>query len=78
MTIEQMFGQCGVLVLLGMAVVFTFLILLVFAISGTGALVRALGWDKEDKKTGGGTASGVDGNVVAAISAAIKTYKENN
>ncbi|MDR0684626.1 MAG: OadG family protein [Spirochaetaceae bacterium] len=81
MTIAQMFNQSGVLALLGMSVVFGFLIILVVVISVAGRIIHALGLDKElsaapavNAVSGG--AGGVDGAVVAAITAAVKAYRK--
>jgi oxaloacetate decarboxylase gamma subunit len=81
MTIAQMFNQSGVLALLGMGVVFSFLIILIVVISATGRIIHSLGLDKE-AVTGGKAAAlstppvGIDGQIVAAITAAVKTYRK--
>ncbi|MDR2803034.1 MAG: OadG family protein [Treponema sp.] len=83
MTIAQMFGQSGALALLGMAVVFGFLTILIVVISLTGRVIHALGLDKE-AVTGNKAAAvnavpgGIDGTIVAAITGAVKTYRKNN
>jgi oxaloacetate decarboxylase gamma subunit len=79
MTIAQMFGQSGVLALLGMGVVFGFLVLLIISITLLGKVVHALGMDKDPAKAAvaGAQATGqLDGGVVAAIGAAIKQYRK--
>ena len=49
MTISEMLSQSGILTLLGMGVVFSFLIIMIFAMTGLHAVIHALGWDKEEK-----------------------------
>lgn len=77
MTISEMFGQSGVLALLGMAVVFGFLTLLIICISVMGKIIHALGLDKEEvpKSAAASQGSGVQGPVVAAIGAALKAHR---
>ncbi|GHV84352.1 hypothetical protein AGMMS50212_16920 [Spirochaetia bacterium] len=82
MTIAEMFGQSGVLVLLGMGVVFSFLAILIVCVSLMGKLIHRLGWDKEE--AGASPAAAVtttgavfDGAVVSAITAAVKEYRKN-
>ena len=80
MTIAQMFNQSGVLALLGMSVVFTFLIILVVVISVAGRIIHALGLDKDlsakPAPAVNAVIGGVDGAVVAAITAAVKAYRK--
>jgi oxaloacetate decarboxylase gamma subunit len=72
-----MLGQSGILTLLGMAIVFSFLIVMIVSITLVGKLLHALGADKDVRlsaapKSGG--ASGTPGAVTAAISAAVAEY----
>jgi oxaloacetate decarboxylase gamma subunit len=84
MTIVEMLGQSGVLTLLGMAVVFAFLIIMIICISLAGKVIHALGADKDitdPPKTGtpqGGSKAGGGAAVTAAISAAVNEYRKNN
>lgn len=80
MTIGQMLGQSGILTLLGMGVVFSFLIILILSMYLLHAVIHALKLDKADPKPAAGAApsasSGAaqkadDGAVVAAIAAAL-------
>ncbi|MDR0410122.1 MAG: OadG family protein [Spirochaetaceae bacterium] len=81
MTITEMFNQSGALALLGMSVVFSFLVVLIAAISAAGRLIHALGLDKDaiDAPSAGQTAKAAPGSldnaVVAAITAAIKSRR---
>jgi len=78
MTIMEMLGQSGVLTVLGMGVVFSFLIILIFAITLVGKLINALKLNK-DLLAAGQTAAVVSGNaasVTAAISAAVTEYRK--
>jgi oxaloacetate decarboxylase gamma subunit len=77
MTISTMFGQSFVVMLLGVAVVFGFLILLILAITVTGKVIHALGLDREAKPAPAAMpVNGLDNGIVAAIGAAIKTYRK--
>ncbi|GMO49112.1 MAG: hypothetical protein Ta2G_05680 [Termitinemataceae bacterium] len=80
MTIDEMFGQSGVLVLFGMLVVFSFLATLVGVITLSGFIIRKLGLDKEENNSSfakAATAGAVfDGAITAAITAAVTKYRE--
>jgi len=82
MTIEVMLEQSGVLTLLGMSVVFSFLIILIFAITGVGKIINALKLNKElipQVLAASPSASAVSaGAVTAAISAAVNEYRKSN
>lgn len=79
MTISEMIGQSGILTLLGMGVVFCFLIIMILAMYLLHAILHAVGADKvEEPKVAApqtasaGTPSAADqGAVVAAIAAAL-------
>lgn len=75
MTIVDMLGQSLILTGLGMAVVFSFLIVMILCMYGSSALIRALKLDKKGKKTeeGAGAKTSAQDNeaVVAAIAAAV-------
>lgn len=82
MTIAEMFGQSGVLTLLGMAVVFAFLIVLIICVTLVGKLVAAMGWDSDVKSPKPAYVPGArasdDAAVVAAIGAAVNEHRKNN
>lgn len=76
MTIAQMLSQSFMLTLLGMGVVFSFLIIMIVSMYALHAVLHALGADKESPDTSSSAATGsapVTDNqaVVAAIAAAI-------
>jgi oxaloacetate decarboxylase gamma subunit len=77
----EMLGQSGVLTVLGMGVVFSFLIIMIFAITGVGKIINTLKLDK-DLMTGAlvtaPSASVSENAVTAAISAAVKEYRKSN
>ena len=84
MTITGMLGQSGLLTLLGMCVVFSFIIILIICMTIMKSVIRALKLDKEEPaKTATPVAStpvqqtGNDGAIIAAIAAAVhdKTLK---
>ncbi|GHV96589.1 hypothetical protein AGMMS50293_29090 [Spirochaetia bacterium] len=80
MTIVEMLEQSGILTLLGMGIVFSFLIILIISITLVGKLIHALGVDKDvSAPTKSAPASG--GNnaaVTAAITAAVNEYQKTN
>jgi oxaloacetate decarboxylase gamma subunit len=84
MTIADMLGQSGVLTVLGMGIVFLFLVLLIIAVTITGKVIHALGWDKDALKSvkapASAPASGGGGQaaVTAAISAAVAEHRKNH
>jgi oxaloacetate decarboxylase (Na+ extruding) subunit gamma len=79
MTITVMLEQSGVLTVLGMGVVFSFLIILIFAISGVGKIINALKLNKELMPHALAAAPSVNAvSVTAAISAAVKEYRKSN
>ena len=83
MTIAEMFGQSGLLALLGMGIVFAFLAILIACVSFLGKFVHAAGWDKDlqakpavaPSAVGGG---GQNAAVTAAITAAVTEYRKTN
>lgn len=85
MTITEMLGQSGVLTLLGMAIVFAFLAVMIFCINITGKIIHKLGLDKDiapaapvnapATKTAGFSGSPAVG---AAVSAAVQEYRKQN
>jgi len=81
MNITEMLEQSGVLTLLGMGVVFSFLIILIIAISGVGKIINALKLNKEimtNTLAAAPSASVNAASVTAAISAAVKEYRKSN
>lgn len=77
MTIDDMFGQSVLLTIFGMSAVFSFLIILVVFITITGKVIHALGLDKEkNAQPALGASNAMNGNVVAAITAAVKEYRK--
>ncbi|MCQ2612706.1 MAG: OadG family protein [Treponemataceae bacterium] len=80
MTITEMLGQSLLLTVLGMGVVFLFLVIMIFFMTLSSKIIRALKLDKEEKpaQTAAPVQKAQDqGAIVAAIAAAIhdKTLK---
>jgi oxaloacetate decarboxylase gamma subunit len=76
-----MFGQSAVMAMAGMGTVFSFLVIMIIAISLVGKLSRVLGWgDKDVVPSGSNSVPGQGNNaeVTAAIGAAVNEYKKNN
>ena len=75
MTITQMLGQSGLLTLLGMCVVFSFIIILIICMTVLKAVIHAFKLDKEEPaatpKASAPVSSGNDGAIIAAIAAAV-------
>jgi len=81
MTITVMLEQSGVLTVLGMGIVFSFLIILIIAISGVGKIINALNLNKELMPHALAAAASAPANdvlVTAAISAAVKEYRKSH
>jgi oxaloacetate decarboxylase gamma subunit len=80
MTIADMLGQSGVLSLLGMGIVFGFLVILVIAVTLTGKVIHALGADKDaarpPKPSAGPGGAAQTTAVAAAITAAVAEYQK--
>ena len=81
MTITQMLGQSLILTLLGMGVVFTFLIIMIVFMTISSKIIKALKLDKEEAPSMGAAAT--NGNaqnnaVIAAIAAAVHDKQINS
>lgn len=75
MTIVDMLGQSGILTLLGMGVVFTFLIIMIICMYALHAVLHALKMDvdaPEEKSASASAPAQDDKAVVAAIATALK------
>ena len=75
MTITEMLGQSGLLTLLGMCVVFSFIIILIICMTILKAVIHALKLDKDKPAETPAASSlapaGNDGAIIAAIAAAV-------
>ena len=88
MTIMEMLGQSGVLSVLGMSVVFGFLVTMIIAITVVGKVIHALGLDKgvsapaaaaaQTAAPAANAAATNAASVTAAISAAVSEYRKSN
>jgi oxaloacetate decarboxylase gamma subunit len=83
MTIVEMLGQSSILTLLGMGIVFSFLVLLVISVTIVGKFIRALGFGKDAGAPAAGTSSSggkavKTTAVTAAITAAVSEYRKTN
>ena len=81
MTIFQMLNQSGILSVLGMGIVFSFLIILVICVSISGSIFRILEAGKKAgvlPEEGALPVSGGAGGIAAAIAAAVSEYRKNN
>jgi oxaloacetate decarboxylase gamma subunit len=83
MTIVDMLGQSGVLTLLGMGIVFGFLIIMIICVTLMGKIIHALGADKDlnqaapKPQAAAGTSGAANGAAVAAaITAAVTEYQK--
>jgi oxaloacetate decarboxylase gamma subunit len=79
MTILEMLQQSAILTVLGMAIVFAFLWLMVGCVNLTRRIIHRMGWDKdiEEQKNGSPKADKrVDPATTAAISAALTEYRK--
>ena len=80
MTILEMLQQSAVLAVLGMAVVFVFLWIMIVCVNLTAKLIRKAGWDKDIEKPQyqppPKTSGTVPPEITAAISAAVTEYRK--
>jgi oxaloacetate decarboxylase gamma subunit len=81
MTILQMFEQSAILTVLGMAVVFVFLWVMILCISLVGKLVHSRGWDQDVQAQSPGrevegTVQSVPPEIIAAIMTGINEYRK--
>ncbi|MDR0630050.1 MAG: OadG family protein [Treponema sp.] len=84
MTITVMLEQSGVLTLLGMGIVFGFLVIMIICISTLGKVIHALGWDRDVQQAPVSVASPVpmvsrtrnDEVITAVITAAVAEYRK--
>lgn len=79
MTISEMFGQSGILTLLGMGVVFAFLVILIVFMKTVAAFVRARGWDGGTEVRRASPAAenaAVNPAIIAAVTAAVTEYRK--
>lgn len=73
MTVAQLMGQSAILTFLGMAVVFSFLSIVVLAVQVTAAVVRATGIDSRTPPAAGADTL-LEAKRRAAISAAVHEH----
>ena len=79
MTILQMLGQSGVLTILGMGVVFSFLVILVICVSLMGKVLNAFAKEETNAALEASPQTGESASRVAAvIAAALNEYRKNN
>ena len=81
MTVTEMLGQSVVLTILGVAVVFSFLLILVIVISQVSRIILAMGLEADrvpaSQSVSIDTARPGDGDrIIAAISAAVNEYRK--
>ena len=85
MTIVQMLEQSGVMTLLGMSIVFGFLVIMVICVSAMGKVIHALGINKGAGASGVSSQASIQATstvksaaVTAAITAAVSEYRKDN
>jgi oxaloacetate decarboxylase gamma subunit len=87
MTIAVMLEQSGVITLLGMGIVFGFLVVMIICISTLGKVIHALGLDKDVASLGisptraivpVGNSTGNNGVINAVIAAAVTEYRKTH
>ena len=77
MTITEMLVQSGILALLGIGIVFSFLVILVIAISLVGKIINSGNAGKNDAVENQ-SAEQNNEQITAAISAAVTEYKKSH
>jgi oxaloacetate decarboxylase gamma subunit len=82
MTIVEMLGQSSVLTLLGMGIVFSFLVIMIIAITLVGKFIHILGQNKDTAapvnppSSPDGAVRAGNAAVTAVISAAVNEYRK--
>jgi oxaloacetate decarboxylase gamma subunit len=78
MTIVEMLEQSGVLTLLGMGIVFSFLVILIICVILVGKFIHAIGADTDVTQAAQPAAPAVGGAaaITAAITAAVTEYRK--
>jgi oxaloacetate decarboxylase gamma subunit len=77
MTIITMLQQSAILTVLGMAVVFAFLWLMIVCVDKVGKLIHRLGWDKDiQEPQKGPPKKAVTPEIVSAVSAAVTEFRK--
>jgi oxaloacetate decarboxylase gamma subunit len=80
MTILEMLEQSAILTVLGMAVVFVFLWIMIVCVNLAGKAIHKLGLDKDIQQPPASLPAqrtGTSPQVTAAISAAVNEYRKN-
>jgi sodium pump decarboxylase gamma subunit len=75
MTIVEMLKQCALLAVLGMAIVFAFLWVMIICMNAAARLIRIMGWDKDTRQTDRPKTAGQT-VITAVITAAVAEYRE--
>ncbi|MDR1985556.1 MAG: OadG family protein [Treponema sp.] len=80
MTILEMLEQSALLTVLGMAIVFFFLWIMIICVNLTGKLVHKMGWDKDIPASETAPPKQHEGTVkpdlIAVLSAAVQEYRK--
>jgi len=78
MTIMDMLGQSGILTFLGMAVVFSFLWIMIICVNLTGKIFQRYNPKKDGAENKAAVPDGsMPPGLIAAISAAVSEYQRN-
>jgi oxaloacetate decarboxylase gamma subunit len=78
MTILEMLEQSAILTVLGMVVVFAFLWIMIICVTIVGKAIHNMGLDKDAAQPPAfSPAPGIPPQVTAAITAAVKEYRDN-
>jgi oxaloacetate decarboxylase gamma subunit len=80
MSILEMFEQSAILTVLGMTVVFAFLWIMIICVNMVGKAIHKMGLDKDAGQPPAYTPAartGTSPQITAAITAAVKEYREN-
>ena len=71
-TIGEQLVRAGVIALVGMGIVFSFLILLILTVELNARLMKLLGWDKEPEEEKSISSGSSNSAIAAVITAALK------
>ena len=75
MPISELIRQSLIIMVVGLSIVFLFLIILIISVNLSHAIIHKFGLDIEDKPENKGSSSGDDQNIPVVIGAAVSRFR---
>jgi len=73
--VNELIRQSLIIMVVGLSIVFLFLIILILSVNLSHAIIHKFGWDIENKTGEKGSSSGGDPNIPAVIGAAVSRFR---